>query len=353
MVKIRLRRFLGGLFLKANLLTTVCLIIGYIVVSYVLMVLANETAITPLTNFFYWIIVTSSTVGYGDMSPSTSLGKWSVGLWVIPAGLAIFALILAKVGFYFSELALKGRRGLRMLQNKDHTIIIGWSGARTHRLIELLRAKSDTSHHDIVLCVMADIENPLPGKIDFVKVDHFSHEESMKRTNIALARRVIIDTPQDDVTLTTALFCQNQSPLAHITAYFSDEGVASLLKTHCPSVECVPSVGVEMLAKSASDPGSSALHKQLLDSTQGMTQYSVEYTGQPLQVKDIFEHFKREFKATIIGIKPKDSEDVKLNPALECEIVEGDTLYYISDRRLHREQCFESKAISSESIPRD
>lgn len=340
MFKTKLRRLLGALFLKADLRTTLLLLAAYAASSYVLMVIAQEPQLSTFTNFFYWLIVTSSTVGYGDYSPVTPMGKWFVIIWVIPLGLTMFAMILAKVGFYLSELIFKGKRGLRMLQNIDHTIIIGWNDNRTLRLIDLLLAKNDTAQHDIVLCVSKPMQNPLPGQIDFVKTEHFSHAEGMQRTNLSRAARIIIDTPQDDVTLTTALFCQKHNSNAHITAYFDDESVADLLKTHCPSVECVPSVGVEMLAKSAVDPGSSALHKQLLDSTYGMTQYSIEYDGEDTQLAEIFTRFKRDFKSTIIAIKQKDQSRIDLNPALDYPLTKGDTLFYIASKRLPPEECF-------------
>lgn len=340
MFKVKLRRLLGAFFLKANLTTTLLMLAGYALSSYALMLIARETELTHPTNFLYWLIVTSSTVGYGDLSPVTPLGKWLVSLWVIPLGLTMFAIILAKVGFYLSELILKGKRGLRMLQNVNHTIIIGWNDSRTLRLIDLLRAKTDDAQQDIVLCVSKEMENPLPGQIDFVKTEHFSHEEGMRRTNLRQAKRIIIDTPQDDVTLTTALFCQKHNHEAHITAYFNDETVSDLLKTHCPSVECVPSVGVEMLAKSAVDPGSSALHKQLLDSTYGMTQYSVKYEGEDITLNDVFARFKNDFKATIIAIKQKESNRIDLNPALDYPLVKGDTLFYIASDRLPPQKCF-------------
>ena len=314
--------------------TLLLVVAGYLLSSYLLLAVAGEEALLKPESFFYWIVVTASTVGYGDFSPTTPLGKLFVSLWVIPLGLSVFALIFAKAGFYLSELATKGKRGLRMLRHQGHIVIIGWNGARTLRLIDLLLAKQGNKPMKIVLCVVVNIENPLPGKIDFVKAESFTHTASMKRANLAEASRIIIDTALDDATLTTALYCEKVSPNSHKTAYFEDESLGALLRMHCSSVECIPSVSVEMLANSTTDPGSSFLLKQLLDSTYGMTQYSIQYQGKDTTVAHLFDRLRKDFSATLIGLKPQSENPIHINPSLEFEVHSGDTLFYIAGKRL-------------------
>ena len=59
---------------------------------------ANETELLAINQFIYYYIVTTSTVGYGDLSPSTEWGKLLVALVQIPVGLALFGVVLGKVG---------------------------------------------------------------------------------------------------------------------------------------------------------------------------------------------------------------------------------------------------------------
>lgn len=71
---------------------------GYVVTAWVLLVLAGEHDLTSsLTTFAYYLVVTASTVGYGDLSPTTEIGQWVVILFVIPGGLSLFAALLGKV----------------------------------------------------------------------------------------------------------------------------------------------------------------------------------------------------------------------------------------------------------------
>ncbi|MCV5755639.1 potassium channel family protein, partial [Escherichia coli] len=70
----------------------------YVSLSWWLLVLAGETALTDsFANFIYYLMVTASTVGYGDHSPVTDMGKWVVVLFVIPGGLSLFAALLGRV----------------------------------------------------------------------------------------------------------------------------------------------------------------------------------------------------------------------------------------------------------------
>ena len=331
----KLRRIFAALFFEVTYVGTLGLLASYFGLSYLLMLIAGESEILQPENFIYWIAVTASTVGYGDLSPVSPLGKVFAFIFIIPVGLSLFAFLVAKVGFYISETALKGKRGLRMLETKNHTLIIGWNDQRTLRLIDLLLNCHETEvSQTIVLCVARELENPLPGRIGFVRVESFSHLPTMKRTNLGEASRILIDTPMDDVTMTTALFCDEHAPNAHVTAYFNDESIGALLQTHCPKVECVPSVSIEMMAKSTVDPGSSMLHKQLLDSTEGMTQFSLEFAGNSRRFEELFTQFKARFDSTLIGVKKRARDRIDLNPAMGYQIEQGDVLFYISAARI-------------------
>ncbi len=65
---------------------------------------ANDegSSITTLYEAFYWSIVTISTVGYGDLSPVTDLGRF-VAMVVITAGIAVLAFTTSLVVSAFTE----------------------------------------------------------------------------------------------------------------------------------------------------------------------------------------------------------------------------------------------------------
>ncbi|MFP8966854.1 ion channel [Pokkaliibacter sp. CJK22405] len=315
--------------------------VGYLILSWVGMYLAGEAVATDsLTVFWYWLIVTSSTVGYGDYSASTVLGRWIVSLWVIPFGLAMWGTLIGRIAGAIMLFLQRGIKGLRRVKHHNHTLVIGYNGIRTLQLLRLLinEAGGHADQANLVLCAnVAKIEeNPMPDEIGFVRVESFNNAIEMERTNISEARSILIDTPLDDVTLTTALFAYQQNPTAHIMAYFDDEQNARLLKAHCPTVECIPSVSVEMLAKAAADPGSSALHHELLNVDQGQTQYSVVVPelSHSLTVGDLFLTFKERHEAILLAVKFRNDDRLTPNPGLSVALNAGDRLYYIADERV-------------------
>lgn len=310
------------------------LAIGYIAFGYLLLSLAQETQLTKNPqDYIYYLLVTASTVGYGDMSPETPLGKWIVALFIIPCGLSLFAVAVGRIAAMTVNFWRSGLLGKRHLMIKEHILILGWHGNRTLHLIDML-LHEERNKRPIVLCVRREMENPQPKDIDFVTTPSFTDPQAMVRSGVNTASCIIIDNPDDDITFAAALFCASQNPKAHILAYFNDEVLSRLLKSHCPNAECVPSLAVEMLAKSAVDPGSSAIHHELINSKKGMTQYTTTYPeNQPeIQVNAVFLHLKARFQATLIGLET--AEGIILNPDLNHWIYPGSILYYIADERV-------------------
>ncbi|HCG6056767.1 TPA: two pore domain potassium channel family protein [Vibrio parahaemolyticus] len=306
----------------------------YISLSWGLLALAGEKALTDnFSNFIYYLMVTASTVGYGDHSPVTDLGKWVVVLFVIPGGLSLFAALLGRVAGSAIDCWRAGILGKRRVRVENHIVLLGWNGSRTMHLIRMLQHEEE-GKRPIVLCSRSDIENPLPGEIHFIKVTSYTDAQEMKNANITDASCIIVDNLSDDITLSAALYCASVNPDAHLLAYFKDDALGRLLSQHCPKAECIPAVGAEMLAKAAVDPGSSALHQELLASTRGMTQYSVIYPeNQPITtIESIFGFIKKRHHATLIAFDIGNG--IQLNPDLDAEVPPGTKLFYIADERI-------------------
>ncbi len=327
-------------FAESKWYTIVLASLFYAVTSWLLLWAAEEQSLTGSIDFLYWLAVTGSTVGYGDLSPQTDAGKLIVAFYVIPLGLSIFAMVIGRIAAFVGNQWRKGLMGLSTLSVTHHILVIGWNEQRTLLLLKLLLQERDSlpERPDIVLCVRADITNPMPGQVEFVKVESFNRDEDMDKACIADASTILIDNPQDDLTLTTALYCSQKNPSAHQVAYFADESLVGLLQQHCPQVECTPSVAVEMLAKAAFDPGSSTLHHDLLSvDDDGQAQFSLPLpaSNDAMPYQQLFFAFKRHYDATLIGYAPSGrTQDVTLNPSLDTLIAPQDKLYYIAKQRI-------------------
>ena len=341
MISRKLRKLITRVFSEMRWYTIVLALAFYAASTWILLWLADEKALIQSTDFIYWLVVTGSTVGYGDFSPTTEAGKYLVAFYVIPLGLSIFALVLGRVANWVSNQWQKGARGLKDLDIEDHILVLGWNGHRTLRLLKLLLREraSVEGNPAIVLCVRADITNPLPDEIEFVKVSTFSNDIDMDRACVASAKVILMDNPEDDLTMTTALYCSQRNPNAQMVAYFNDESLVPLLQRHCPNIECTPSVAVEMLAKAAFDPGSSLLHHDLLDVDEGNAQYSVTLPSDipPIKIAQLFMGLKRDYRATLIGLaRANDKLSIQVNPDLSEDVFGDDKIFYIADERIQK-----------------
>lgn len=337
----KVRKVFARVFSEMRWYSIVLALLFYGLTTWLLLFAAGESALLGFTDFVYWLVVTGSTVGYGDMSPTTPFGKYLVSFYVIPMGLSIFALVLGRIASWVSLQWQKGVKGLKPLNIENHVLVIGWNGQRTIQLLSLLlKERAETENHpDIVLCVKAEIENPMPGKVEFVKVTSFNSDYDMDRACVRNASVIVMDNEEDDVTMTTALYCSKRNQDAHLLAYFKDESLVDLLQTHCPNIECTPSVAVEMLAKSAFDPGSGLIQHDLLTVQDGQAQYSIEVpTGTPpFSVENIFQALKRDCNATFIGyVEPAIPAKVTLNPDLTDTIHAHYKLFYIAQQRINQ-----------------
>lgn len=67
-----------------------------------LTVLEPETVGSDLGNGVWWAIVTVSTVGYGDIAPTTALGR-SVAVLLMMLGLGLLSTLAAAISAFFIE----------------------------------------------------------------------------------------------------------------------------------------------------------------------------------------------------------------------------------------------------------
>lgn len=326
----RLRRLFAALIVKTDFTPVVALTLGYFLVSYFLLYISNEQSLIG-SDFFYWIIVTASTVGYGDLSPSTQYGKITTALWIIPAGLSVFAFIIGKFGYLVVDILNRRKKGLLMSGLSSHCIIVGWNGTRTERLIELLKAGDKQNAHKILLCSSTIKENPLPNLIEFVAVDSYTHSQSMNNARVDEASKIILDLEDDSLTLTAALYCNSKNSDCHKTAYVENSELILLMQHHCPNVEIIPPVSVEMMAISSIYPGASSVQKQLLDSTVGTSQHSIKWSNKETVCFDeLLNRFKESHNAIVIGASING--ELILNPASNQSICNGDELIYIASK---------------------
>lgn len=103
------------------------LILNVIFGSLMYVVEGPENGFTSIPVSIYWSIVTLTTVGYGDISPHTDLGRFIASLSMITG----YAIIAVPTGIVSSELVSEHQRSQRAVE-RDYSTRCGACGRRGH-----------------------------------------------------------------------------------------------------------------------------------------------------------------------------------------------------------------------------
>jgi voltage-gated potassium channel len=312
-------------------------VVLHCVLTWELMVLAGEEKLVEPTIWFYYYTVTATTIGYGDFSPQTSLGRWVAILWLLPGAVTLFAMFIGKATTGLIDMWRRRAMGKHSYPAMGgHTVIVGWMGRDTLRMVDLLRQDTCTDDEGIVLVACNEMENPRPEEIRFVRVESLADPSGYARASVAAAARVIVNAASDEHTLAAAFAVLANKPRGHVVVTFQRSDTCAVLKAHYPQVECVLPLHVEVMVRAAQDAGSAAVAAELLSVAGGATQFSVRVPeSQPgLAYGKLFNAFKHELGATLLGYTSGSGAEPRLNPPDTDRVGASATLYYIADHRI-------------------
>ncbi len=314
------------------------MVLVHLTLSWIAFLIAGEEKAADLDSFWYYYVVTATTIGYGDIAPVTVPGRLVAVLWIIPGGIALFTAVITKLVQSIAKLWNRRMRGEGHYGDmEDHIVIIGWNRERTPRLVTLLHADRRYDHVGIVLVASGIDHNPLPDLVRFVRVDSLPSDEGLARSGAASAESVIVLGASDNETLAVALSVGTLDPAPRIVAHFDSGKVANLLRSHCPSAECSVSLSLEILARSAQDPGSSEVQRQIISPEDSPTQFRLLVPDgiAGLDYGRVFSFFKSRHDATIIALlRHGHGHGVEVNAPAGTPVAGGDALYFLAAHRL-------------------
>jgi voltage-gated potassium channel len=204
---------------------------------------------TPL-DAFYYTLVTASTVGYGDLTPTTQTGRL-FSLTVVVLGTASFAVALASLLGPAIEARLASALG-RMTETQlelleDHVIVLGYGDLTEPILNEL----AEQTEFVVVTPDPQRVAELSDRGFKVLKADP-SDEEPLERVGIEEARAVVAATNNDAEDALAVLTARQLNPDVRIVAAATDrENVDKLRRAGADSVISPATIGGHLLVRSA------------------------------------------------------------------------------------------------------
>lgn len=191
----------------------------------------QESLGQKLGHGLWWAIVTITTVGYGDVVPQTTAGRF-LGVLLMLTGLISLSLLTATVASVFVERKIRKEKGLETISDRQHLVLLGWNRGGEQMLRYLSQRLGLATPLVLVNNLPPEVIEPLINafpnlQLRFVRGD-FQREEILERANLAQARQVVILADRSDPslsrdlvdqrTLLAALMARSLNPRIKITA---------------------------------------------------------------------------------------------------------------------------------------
>ena len=290
-----------------------------------------DTDIADPGTYWWYFVVTSATVGYGDVFPTSTAGR-VVGLYVIVGGIVTLTLLFTQLANALQSIRGRRMRGLVPVDLSDHVVLLGYWPGRTERIIAELTAEG----RQVALCAWDDVpEHPMPHheSVQFVRGD-LSNADVMTRAGVASARTAVIDGRDDNETLAIAVAVDHANPRIHLVAAVRDLGRRESLRYVNEGVQTVQWHMPSLLSEEATDPGITQVYNDLMSSGGHGNTYSMRVpAGFPhTTYGDCQTYFGRTHGATALALRGPDG--LVVSPPWTTPVEPGTTLYYVARERI-------------------
>jgi len=292
----------------------------------------ESNPIRELSSFTYYFLVTLTTVGYGDVVPTSALGRITAGAIAI-GGVGAAAVALGQLFNSIGNVIKRREKGFLAFDMKSHIVIFGNRGAETAALIKHLIADRQSAGTEIVLCSATTERNPFPEFIDFVRGE-LTSEDVMTRACVAQAAKIIIHAGTDYESISIALAVKEINATAAIVVKANDPGKeVDIERVDRQRVVCVKAVDVPLIVREIHNPGITQVFENLL-AADGQDLRSVAVPeGQTFPFGPLAHAFREQYGAILIGMRPSGkgvNAGAVLNPAFNATVEGGMFLDYIS-----------------------
>ncbi len=312
----------------------------------------HNDKIQTLPDGMWWSIVTITTVGYGDLTPVTGVGKVVAGTLMV-IGMITLALFAGIVGSTLMGSVLSMREEyFRMSNYLDHIIICGYEpGSRM--LLDTLEQELDLDAHTVVIFAPYERPTDIPSEFMWVQGDP-TKESELHKVRLPYADAAIVvgsrqEMPQHAdgrtilIAFTLRRFLKQQAetvrqrrhPLYIVAEILDAENVEHARTAGADEVIQTTRMGFSLLAHAVEVHGTATLVGELAD-VSGDSLFVDPIPSdlpEPLTFRSVAQALKERHGVLVVGVRRPGLEDL-LNPSDELALTHEHSVIYIAARSM-------------------
>lgn len=311
---------------------------------------AHNPDLQTVGDGLWWAIVTLTTVGFGDITPVTAVGR-IVGGGLMVLGLLILGLFAGIIGSTLLRGLLTIREEQFLVSNLiNHIVICGYQPG-AYQLLDTLVHELGEAERDVVIFAPAERTDEVPARFKWIRGNP-TKESELDKAHLVRAYAVAIVGPRqmtpeiaDAVTVLTTFTIRSylrrhpdndarRKPLIVLAEILDAENVAHAYAAGADEVIESTRLGFSLLAHAMLMPGTA----KILGEVAASGANSMYVGGFPPDVEpaqpfgEIARALKSKHGAMLVGIRDPDSGHQELNPPEDRQVDSTKQLIYLAER---------------------
>lgn len=287
-------------------------------------------------NAIWYLLVTISTIGYGDYYPVSVPGK-VIGAVFVLSSIAVMGYLISKLTIQLNQFMEEKKAGLHGTKMKNHIVIIGYDRFSNHIIRQIIPSGRKVA---IVTNKKDDLElikNTFNSKDVFVLFTDYENFEHLGKVNIRESSKVLVQFDNDTDMLVYVLHLKSHYNCLNLVVSLDNPSLKKpFLSAGVLHAVSKDEIAAKLVASYIFEPEVAELTEDIMSSATSQFDFDImEFKvipENPYLDKDyhfVFHDMKDRFNGILLGVY-KDEELYK-NPSSYIIISENDYLVLIAN----------------------
>ncbi len=299
---------------------------------------AGTLGITTLNEAFWYMFVTLTTVGYGDLYPSSSIGR-IIGYIYVFSSLGVLGYLFSAVSNKIYKYMEEKKLGFKGTHFENHILIIGWNDFSRMVAEEI----AVTSQKMAIITNQKDDIDLIYSQFNkthtFVLYSDYSNYEGLVNVNAHNASVAFISLEDDSEALMYILDFKKNYPEPCIVVSLQKPRLKETFHAAGVTYAVARSeIASKLVASYIFEPDVADMNSEFLSSSRSDEDHDIQeyrviaenpYLGK--NCMEVFIDLKKAYNAVLMGIYKNDINRIITNPGDKIGVQEGDYLMILSN----------------------